>query len=312
LLEASKVFSAKESEMKELLNDSKGFEAWVRANGDFLQYLDTLLEGNSLDDEVSQKLFANLGYVDTVLTTNVLSRITLNSQIDEKERFRGVMALQGTSAPIDEDTLSEILDYGLSSDNGEDFIQNSLGMLVGSMAKARLDRAPEQAEEIKDNIINAIKSKENKTVSLAAAGNMLTSAPEDLIQEVDNILLASEDSYTRAKSANALSRIEKSNVSTNQFTELLKNEGNREAQTQLIRASASASNFKSDTTFRTFLVDMADNRQKVAVNRVEALKTLEKANFGKTQEEKRHLRKMMLGEKNSDIAKMLKKLYRQE
>ena len=310
LTEASALFTAKEQEIKALLGDLDKLEEWIKKNEAFLQYLDVLLEDNSLDDEVSKKLFSMLGYVDSTVTTNVLGRIVLNDKIAEKERFRAVMAFKNSSAPIDKDTLTDILEYGLSSDNGDDFIQNSLGMLLGTIAKERVNRVSDQAKQIEQSIIDTLQTKENKTISLAAAGNMLGAAPQNLIEAVDSVMLTSEDSYTRAKSANALSRIGKSGVTTKEFSTLIENETNTDAQSELIEASVSADGFNADNEFRTFLVKKAYHRKDASSNRVSALKTLLKTDYGKTQEEKKSIRKMMLGEKNSDIIKLLKTLYR--
>jgi hypothetical protein len=139
---------------------------------------------------------------------------------------------------------------------------------------------------------------------------MLDAAPRNLIEAVDSVMLTSEDSYTRAKSANALSRIGKSGVTTKEFSTLIENETNTDAQSELIEASVSADGFNADNEFRTFLVKKAYHRKDASSNRVSALKTLLKTDYGKTQEEKKSIRNMMLGEKNSDIIKLLKTLYR--
>jgi len=304
-------FDSKEKEMLALLDDSQEFEKWIKDNMDFLSYLDVMLEGRELNDEVSKKLFAKLGYIDTAKSTDILSKVTLNVNILEKERFRSLMGLKNTSAPIDVDVLNDIIDYGMSSTNGDDFIKNATGMLIGTIAKERVDRAPEQADYIGGVIIDSINNTQiNKTIAMGAAGNMLQTAPDTLVEAVDEVLLSTDDSRIRAKSANALSRIERSNIETQIFQELLMKEENSGTITQLIKASTSAKDFQSSSEFREVLIKLSDNKTKRTPNRVAALKALEKANFGTTKDEKQILRQMMIGEKDSDISKMLKKLYR--
>jgi len=154
---AQALFKKNQKEMQNAIKDTLVFGDWIKNNMDFLKHLDSLLEKNTLDDNVSKKLFAKLGYLNSVETTNILSSVTLNQNILEKERFRGLMGLKNTSAPLDDEVLYEILDYGLDSDNSPDtFMQNMTGMIAGGLAKERMERSPEQAEKIINAIINTM------------------------------------------------------------------------------------------------------------------------------------------------------------
>jgi len=308
LLTAQSLFKQKENEMLSLLDDTLAFGEWVKNNMDFLKHLSPLLENNSLNDRVSMKLFAKLGYLDSVDSTDILSYITLNENIIEKERFRGVMGLKNTSAPLNDELLEKLLDYGLSSDN-DDMLQSMTGMIVGALAKERIQRAPKQAERIIDSIIDTMNEKENKTVALAAAGNLQEMAPDNLIEAVDNILMNIDDSDTRAKSANVLSKIQKSTLNTKNFEELISNEKNTMTKTSLINASASSNNFQNNIEFNTVLLEIAKTSN-YSKHKIAAINTLRKTNYGQTKGEKRIIRQMMIGVKDSQTLNALKDLYR--
>lgn len=303
-------FEMKEQEMKALLGDSKAFEKWVRNNIEFLTHLNDMLMAKELDDGVSKKLFANLGYIDIEASTDILSQITLNIDISEKERFRSLMGLQGTSATMNETLLDELLIYGLSSQSQGDFIQNAAGMIIGTLAKNRIDRSPTQMNKITDAIIDAISTQPDKTVALSAAGNMLETAPERIVNTVDEMLLSTSDSATRALSADALSRIERSNLNTENFKNLFEKESSSSTKKELILASASAKDFKSNSDYKNLLIDMSSNRNDVKSTRVASLSTLEKVGYGSSKNEKGAIRKMMLNEKDIEISTKLRELYR--
>ena len=305
-------FDKKEQEMKARVHDSKAFEKWIKENLDFLEHLSSLLETKLLDDEVSKKLFALLGYVNMIETNNILSQVSLNTNIIEKERFRSLMGLKNTDAPIDTVLMDELIEYGLNSNDSNDFLQNTTGMILGALAKERMQRYPEQSEHIVHSIMNAIKSKSNKKVALTSAGNMGTSAPDELVESVDNILMSSSDESSKRNSAEALMQIERSTLEVKNFEELLLNENDTETKSKLILASASAKDFKTNRAYHDTLVELTQKKVADKGTRLSALKTLEKADFGNTIEEKRTLRKMMIGERDVKISKMLKKLYRQE
>ncbi|MDQ7047651.1 MAG: hypothetical protein Q9M39_08530 [Sulfurovum sp.] len=302
-------FQKYNTEMKGLVGDRMAFGEWVKAHMDFLKHLSTLLEKNTLDDGVSKKLFAKLGYLDSVETVEILGQVTMNGKIIEKERFRGAMGFKNTSAPLDDALLGDMLDYGLSADNNpDDLIKNMTGMITGALAKHRMDRVPEQAERIVDSIIEAMQTKENKTVSLAAAGNLLEQAPDYLVEAVDEVLMNVTDTNMRAKSADALSRLEKSTLSTQNFQELIENENSIMTKTSLINASASSTNFKDNPEFNEVLLGIANKGY--SKNKISALETLKKSSYANTKEEKRVIRKMMIGEQDSKTLKALKALYR--
>ncbi len=298
-------------EMLSIFNDNGKFQKWVEEHMNFLQYLSTMLESKTLDNEVSKALFAKLGYVDSWQSTQILSQVLLNDKLNNTERFRSLMGFKNTSAPLDDDLLNGIIEYGLFSTQGNDMIQNATGMLIGTLARERIERVPEQYEQLSEAIINAINYSRNKVVALNAAGNMLQTASSEVIQTVDNILMNDTDTLNRQKSAEALTRIGKSNLETTSFQQLINKENNSDTVSQLIRASATAKDFKSNNEFKQHLVNIAANRAKVPSNRLAALETLDEADFGKIPDNKKNIRKMMLNEKNADVLKMLKKLYRE-
>lgn len=308
---AEAMFNKKQKQMINLLNDSKLFEQWVKENLEFLKHLDKLLLTQTLDDRVSKKLFANLGFIDISVATDILGSVTLNIDIDEKERFRSLMALKNTSAPMDDELLESVLEYGLSSENSGDFIKDATGMLIGTLAKNRNDRIPEQSELIGEAIISAISNQNNKTVALTAAGNMQHTAPDELVRAVDQTLLNAQDSKTRADSAYALSRIERSSIESEVFVDFLTNEKNSLTKTELIKASTSSESFSSNHNLTTVFQDIVTSRGQVSSTRTTALDALTKAGFGKSADDKKAIRKMLLGEKDADVAKKLRELYRQ-
>ncbi len=310
LANALSSFDDKEKEMLSLLDDSEKFEKWVKDNINFLEHLSSMLESKSLNNSVSKRLFAKLGYINSVKATEILSQVTLNENINETERFRGLMGLKNTSAPIDEELMHKIIEQGFNPDNGSDFIKNAVGMLIGTLARERVDRVPEQYEKIIDSIIDTMQSQTDKRVSLAAAGNMLSTAPDSVVDVIDDILTTTGEASTRGQSAKALSRIEKSNLEVEVFQNLLEDENNRETKTALIKASASSKDFQSNTNYQTFLIDTAKDRSSASTNRVASLDVLKKTDFGKSKEEKRKIRKMMLGEQDTYVLKRLRELYR--
>jgi len=308
--DALKSFDRYQQEMHTLLNDRKKFGEWVLQHMDFLAYLSNILKYKALDDDVSRTLFAKLGYIDTAASSRILAQVLLDTDLNERDRFRSLMGLKNTSAPLDDDLMSDILEYGFSS-NTNDMIQKATGMLIGTLARERYDRVPEQYEQLSEAIADAIQKPGNKTVALNAAGNMLQTASEEVIETVDDVLVNDPDTLNRKKSAEALSRIGKSSLEAESFQKLIENEENSNTAAQLIRASSTAKNFKSNNKFKQHLVSIAVNRAKVLSNRLAALETLDKADFGKTPANKKKIRKMMLNEKNADVLKMLKELYRE-
>ena len=303
-------FRSKEKEMLAIVEDSKKFGEWVKKNIDFLSYLSQILESEELNDKVSQYLFAKLAFIDSFKSTKILTEVMLNQNIIEKERFRGLMGLKNTSAPISQKLVDELIEYGLSAQNGDDFIKNASGMIIGALAKERINRDPEQFERLSNAIITAIETQDNKSVSLVAAGNMLNTAPDNMVYTIDSILLSTTDSATLLQVADALERIDRSNLDTKTFQDIFEKENNSDTSSQLIRASASAKDFKSNKDFKNVLIKLSANKNKVKSNRIAALDTLKKSNFGKSIDDKKIIRKMMIGEEDSDIMKQLKVLYR--
>jgi len=302
-------FELKEQEMLALLGDSKALDEWIKNNLDFLEHLSEMLESKTLNDDVSKSLFSHLSYVNNMATSKILSQVTLNVNLIEKERFRSLMGLKNTDALIPSELLSDIVEYGLNG-KGDDFMTESTGMLIGALAKERLLRYPEQAGEIVTSIIDAIHNNSNKKVALAAAGNMLTLAPDSLVETVDNIMMNSRDYETITNASEALLKIERSTLAVESFQELFENQTSIDTKANLIKASASAKDFASNTDYHQELVKLSNNRENDKSSRIAALETLNKTDFGKNKMDKKEIRQMMIGEKNLQISKMLKKLYR--
>ncbi len=308
LAEASKNFESKQNEIKALLDNREKLEEWFANNIDFLTYLSSLLENHTLDDKVSQVIFANLGYMNRSISTDILADVFLNENLNEKERFRSIMGLKNTSAPMDEEKLDELIDYGLSSSN--DMLKRASGMILGSLAKNRADRVPEQYEKITAAISSAIDNEENKVVPLDAAGNMQQSASDRVLQSVENIFLSQTNALNLQKSAEALARIQRSNLTVSDFQNVFNHEHNSQIQAQIIRSSTVAKDFQSNTNYHDFLQTYTSQKINPKSNRLAALESLEKAGFGDTEEEKQTIRTMMVGEEDRDISKKLRDLYR--
>ncbi|OQX58916.1 MAG: hypothetical protein B5M52_04485 [Helicobacteraceae bacterium 4484_230] len=309
LREASKLFRKKEREILSIANDREKKAAWVRENMDFLSHLDTLLENHALDDRVSQTLFAILGYVDTAESSTILSKVLLNEKINDKERFRSMMGLKNTSAPIDEETLDTLISYGLSVD-GSSMLQRGAGMLLGALAHQRAQRVPSQTEKIGEAIVNAIDTGDDKVVALNAAANMKSAAPKAVVRSVEETLMGDPNLLNRQKSAQALERIQKSDLTVSAFETLYENEKDTATKAAIIRSSIAASDFQNNETYHEFLLDIAKTHSEPTPNKMAALEVLEKRGFGKTANEKKALRQMMVGVKNEQIMKELLKLYR--
>jgi len=303
-------FDKYHKEMLVVLDDNKKFQKWVEEHMDFLQYLSVMLESKNLNNEVSKALFAKLGYIDSAESTQILANVLLNIRLSKTERFRSLMGFKNTSAPLDDDILSDIVEYGLFTRHGNDMIQNATGMLIGALAKERIKRVPKQYEQLSEAIIDAIKTSDNMVVALNAAGNMLETASDEIIETVDDVLKNDSNTLNRMKSAEVLLRIGKTSLDTASFQELMDKEDNSDTIAQLIRSSAIAKDFKSNDKYKEWLIDIADNRAGMQSGRLAALETLEKSNFAKDPSNKKKLRKMMINEKDIEISKMLKKLYR--
>jgi hypothetical protein len=304
------MFSAKSDAMKKLVEagDSKAFARWVLENMDFLKHLSRILEKRKLDDAVSKRLFANLGYVDTQESANILAEVLLNTDIDTKERFRAVMGLKNTSAPIDDGLLENLISYALEP--SDDLLDRASGMLLGTLARQRSGRVPQQFERIADAIAEAVANESDKTVALNAAANMKESAPESVVENVEDVFLHDLSSSNRLRSARALFEMKKTTLEISDFQEQFENETDTEVQAQVIKSSTVAQDFQNNTSFHTFLKTHAADKKDAKANRMAALYALDKQGYGKNEEEKREIRRMMVGEKDRDIALKLRTLYR--
>jgi len=310
LSEAEKLFASKYDEMLALSNqkDSKGFASWILQNMAFLSHLSTLLENHTLDDEVSKLLFANLGYVDTSESTNVLADVFLNEDLDRTERFRAMMGLKSTSAPLDDVKLESLISYGLSS--SDDMLQKASGMLLGTLAKERVDRVPQQYKKISDAISDAIVNSDDKTVALDAAGNMKESASDEIVTRVEDVFLNDLSSSNRLRSARALLDMKKTELEISDFKTVLDQEQNSEVQAQIIRSSTVARDFHSNSRYGEFLKGYASKHDIPKIERMAALDALKAQGFGKEEKEKKEIRAMMVGEEDRDISRKLRELYR--
>lgn len=309
--EASKLFKQKEREFLAIGDDIEKRATWVLENMDFLSHLSTLLENHTLDDKASRILFATLGYVDTPKSSSILAQVLLNKKINDKERFRSIMGLKNTTAPIEDETLDTLISYGLSVGN-DSMLQRGTGMFLGALAHQRSQRVPSQAKKISNAIVEAIRTSDDKVVSLNAAANMKSSASEEVVRSVEETLMDDPNPLYRRKSAEALEQIKKSNLTASDFETLYNNEKDSATKAAIIRSSVAAKDFKNNEAYHSFLLDVAATPSESASNRTAALEALEKNGFGRTEEEKKILRKMMVGVKNEQLTQKLLKLYRRQ
>jgi hypothetical protein len=310
LKDALAQFQSKHTQMKSLVGDRKAFIAWMRANMDFLALLPQLLESVELDKEVSMNLFAKLGYFDTVQSSKILAEVTLNENINETERFRSLMGLKNTSAPLDDELLDELLAYGLDANNGEDWFKNATGMLMGALAKERVKRAPEQTERINEALLNVLNTQEDKRVVMAAIGNMGEGANEEIIKAVDGVVTSSDDYKARKASAQAIEKLNRTQLSSKSFETLILQEDNSDTKAQLIKASVATKDLSTNKRLTNAYLNLADNSKVIQSNRLASLTALDRSGYGSTKKEKATIRTMMMGEKDPHVMKMLKKIYR--
>ncbi len=310
LKDALSQFDAKHKEMMALLDDKEQFVEWMRDNMEFLSYLDEILTSRQLNNEVSMNIFANLGYFDSVEGSRILAKVTLNESIDENERFRALMGLKNTSAPLDDETLETLLEYGLNPDNGEDWLKNATGMLMGALAKERTNRSPEQTKRINEAIEYGITTFEDKRVIMAAAGNMGEGATKEVVKAIGDVVTTTNDYKSRRESAQAIEKLNRTDLNSDTFAKLIAKEENSDTKAQLIKATAATKDLPSNQKLKNEFLNIANTHEVIESNRMASLIALEKSGYGKTKNEKATLRTMMLGEKNSKISEQLKKMYR--
>jgi|GEM_PF-3690878 len=307
--EASRLFTEKEREILARADDREKLAAWALENMDFLRHLDKLLETRTLDDKASLSLFAILGYVDTAQSSTVLGKVLLDEKINDRERFRAMMGLKNTSAPLDDDTLDALISYGLSPD-GTGMLQRGAGMFLGALAHQRARRAPSQTGKIGRAVAESIRTGENRAVALNAAANMKDAATPSVIRSVEETLVNDPDPRIRRLGAQALEQIRKSDLTVSTFETLYENEEDAETKAAIIRGSVAAKDFRDDGTCRDFLLNIAAKASAPASNRAAALDVLEKSGYGKTAQEKETLRRMMVGVRNEELLMQMLKLYR--
>lgn len=303
-------FETKHQEMMALINKREEFIQWINNNMDFLAHLDKLLESMKFDNRVSMNLFSKLGLLNSVDSSRILAKVTLNENINETERFRGLMGLKNTSAPLDDAILDDLLDYGLNPNNGEDFLKNATGMLMGALAKERINRSPTQTQRINEELLYAISTHDDKRVVMAAVGNMGDGASDEVVRAIGDVVSTSDDYKARMSSAAAIEKLNRTDLDSKTFQDLINKEQNSDTKAQLIKATVATKDFNSNQELKEEFLELADNSKVIQSNRMASLIALDKSGYGKTPKEKKIIRKMMRGEKNSDIIKILKKIYR--
>lgn len=309
--EALREFDKKHQEMLSLLNDKKRFLKWVYDNLDFLDYLDQFLENHQLEDELSKHLFSELGYINNSKSSNILGRVLLNENIDNRDRFRALMGLKNTSAPLDDEVLENILNYALTTPNNQDIIKSGVGAMVGAFAKERRERVPEQFKYIQNRIKEYLNEVNDKSIALMAVANLKESASDEVVRDVENILQNSKSLSNRLNSADAIINIgKKTSLKIKDFKKLYQKENNTFIKAKLIEATSLANDFKDNSSYKNELISIANDRTIDKKIRLSALKVLEKENFGKNPKEKKIIRKMMLGEGDRELSKKLKEMYR--
>jgi hypothetical protein len=223
------------------------------------------------------------------------------------------MGLKNTSAPFSEETLSKLVDYGLDATNGEDFVHNATGMMLGTFARERVSRQPEQWNQINDRLSVAVAEAKAgaATISLVAAGNMKDTASPQLLTAVENRLRASESASIRRQAAITVSSIGRSNLTAAQFHEIWDGEVNSDAVVELIRASSTAEDVQGNQTYHQNLLLKLQDRTMHDHVRKASLEALKETGYGQLDDQRQEIRQLMIGEHNKAIAKSLRKLYRQ-
>lgn len=313
LAELLKKFDAYHLVMMTVMKDSKKFQKWIRENMDFLLNLPEILTLKTLDDELSQNLFAELGYIDTVESVEILSQVALHNGIIEKERFRALMGVKNTSAPMNQGTLSQLLNTGLQAED-EHFINNAMGMLSGALAKQRMRRDPEQANYIGAQIAQAIHSGIGITeVVLQAAGNMEASATEDVVTAIETVLSSGQNDKAIATSAKVLKKIGRSSLSYSEFEQVWSNTDSDIAKSSLIKHSSVAKDVVGNGNYYATLVDIVrDSDTNSDEIRISALTAMSETGYGVSSTQKKQIRQLMLGEYNKDISSLLREMYRKK
>jgi hypothetical protein len=111
--------------------------------------------------------------------------------------------------------------------------------------------------------------------------------------------------------AEALLQIEQTNLPLEKVEKMINQESNSEVAEALIRTTAIAKDSATnrDEQYR-FLTTIAKDQGRIKSNRVAALETLRQSGYGKTAEQKKEIRQMMLKERDSDAQKILREIYR--
>lgn len=311
LVDILKLYDSNRKYLESIMNDDGKFSKWVSENITFLQNLPDILLNRGINDELSKNLFAELGYQDTAQSTDILAKVSLNPEILEKERFRALMGIKNTSAPISSGSLDQLLSIGLNSTD-ENFINNAMGMLMGTLAKERADRDPEQTQLIGDSIATAIKNETGRSeVTLNAAGNMEQMATKEVVDAVEEKLLH-DDPKVVGRSARVIQKIGKTSLSYSDFEALWSNSPNNSTKKQLIESSSLAVDAKGNENYYGALLKIASNKSTSEEVRLSSLNALGNVGFGSSPEQKTSLRKLMLGERDKDISLKLREMFRRE
>ena len=204
------------------------------------------------------------------------------------------------------------MDYGLEATNGDDFVHNATGMLLGAFARERVSRQPEQWNQINERLSVAVADAKGgaATISLAAAGNMKDTASPQLLTAVENRLRASESASISRQAAMTVTSIGRSNLTAAQFKEIWDGEVNSDAVVELIRASSKAQDVKGNQTYQQNLLLKLEDRKVHDNVRKASLEVLAETGYGQLDNERQEIRQLMVGEHNREIAKSLRQLYR--
>lgn len=299
------------TELLQIKSDDSKINKWALENMDFLKNLHHLLTEKEIDDELSRMLFAELGFINTEEVINILADVILKSSIPEKERFRALMALKNTTIEIPQDKLDALIQYGLDYQDKADGFQGTLGMLIGTLAKERLESVPAQVQYINEKITASIMSSlENKHIPLAAAGNMYEAASNETITAIESVLISETNDLFKKESAQSLRKIGKTNISAAEFNDLWNDEKNNFIQDEIIRSSSVAEDAKNNSQYQDSLIDVASKTSNASNIRLAALEALINSGYGKQDDHKSKMKQLIYGETDRNIALKIQEIYR--
>lgn len=299
---------AKGAEFRKLHGKTREMTDWVRNHLHLMKNVDTFFTQSKLDDVSQQKIFAELGYIDTEETVELLTQ-TAFTGASRDTRFRALMALKNTSARFNEASLQKLLKVGLQATNRSDeLVKNVMGMITGTLARSRMERNPLQAAEIANAIANMVRKNKFKTVPVVAAGNMKEAAPQNVVQAVDQILLSSSRPADLRVGAESLIRMGKTGLKIEDFQKLLRQRSNLEAHDKLIELSVRSQNFQGHSEYKKELVAFVRDRSRPKVIKKAALDALLQTDFGTRKEDQNQIKSLVATHKDPDLLKLLHQL----